>query len=118
MIGDISQLRRDIGRHSITWEQKCWLVYRHQSGICPICLEPLQMKGAHIDHFHGFTAPGHKRVDAGCPDCIRGALHRYCNGTIVFALEKYPHLQNDFVKQYLSRRPFLGLRDSSRTTTL
>jgi len=112
MLADISQLRRDIARHGITWEQKSWLVFGYQGGLCPICQEPLELKGAHIDHFHGCSQSAlHKKADAGCPNCIRGALHRYCNGSIVFSLEKYPHLQNDFVKQYLSRRPFLGQRD-------
>jgi recombination endonuclease VII len=115
MIADISQLRRDIAVHGITWEQKCWLIFRYQGGICPICLEPIVVKGAHIDHFHGCAnVLNHKNQNAGCVQCIRGALHRYCNGTIVYALEKYPHLQNDHIRQYLLRRPFMGIEGTKR----
>ena len=106
--------------HGIAWEEKCWLVYKVQNGICPLCLEPLDAKGANIDHCHACVNKGahvirelidpdgtRRRMEYGCRLCIRGALHAVCNGRMLPYLERYPHLQNDIVREYLARRPFV-----------
>jgi hypothetical protein len=106
--------------HGITWEEKCWLVSGYQRGICPLCLEPIDTKGANTDHCHDcenkenhlvrdlLSSDGTRRKrEYGCKLCIRGALHAKCNGRMLPYLEKYPHLQNDVVKEYLRRRPFV-----------
>ena len=117
---NLKGLDRTTRLHGITWEEKCWLVYTYQKGICPLCLEPLEVKGINIDHCHdcvdkarhvvceGPSGDGTRRKwEYGCKLCIRGALHAACNGRMLPYLERYPHLQNDLVREYLARRPFV-----------
>ena len=106
--------------HQITIEEKWWLVNIYQKGVCPLCLEPLDARGANTDHCHDCVekvshlvrelvgGDGTRRTrEYGCKLCIRGALHAACNGRMLPYLERYPHLQNDLVREYLARRPFV-----------
>lgn len=115
----ITQVSRNTQRHGISPEEKAWLLYKIQGGKCPLCLEKLEIKGACTDHSHDcvdeskhqtrqITRPSGKveTFQFGCKKCIRGVLHSACNGTLLFWLEKYPHLQTEAVKEYLARRPF------------
>ena len=99
-------IRKNLARHGITWEQKCWLVFQYQEGNCPLCLRPLTIEEAVIDHCHVCIQSGTHQAGRGCKLCIRGALHGICNSPVLMWLERFPHLQNDFVKAYLERRPF------------
>ena len=38
---------------------------------------------------------------------IRGLLCNICNRLVLPFLERFPHLQNDFIKQYLLSRPLM-----------
>ena len=97
--------------HGMSQTDKNWLVQDHQKGVCPICLKPLLVGHAYIDHAHNCTNKmahkSYKTRDCGCPLCIRGALHRRCNSRTLQELEQYPHLQIDAVKTYLAGRPFV-----------
>lgn len=97
-------VRKNLSLHGITWEEKAWLLYTFQDGFCAICKDPLDISKAVIDHFHG--CPAHK-PQYGCKSCIRGALCVICNSPILMKLEEKEHLQNEYVRAYLARRPFL-----------
>ena len=99
--------RDNLRRHGITWEEKCWLVYVHQNNACSLCLRPLTVEGAVIDHHHDCLQAGTHQRGRGCRKCIRGALHMACNSPVLMVIEKNPHLQNDFIRVYLAGRPFL-----------
>ena len=102
---------RAASHHGITLEEKDWLAWTVQKGVCPVCLEPLPLTGLNIDHAHDCERrEDHRQVqgrDCGCKHCIRGAIHERCNSTIVYYLERFPHLQNEHIKTYLARRPFI-----------
>jgi len=114
----IMSTSRNTGMHGITPEEKSWLVYKVQGGKCPLCREKLEVQGSAIDHSHDcpqsilhktrtiVRSGGFETVEFGCKKCIRGVLHSACNGTLLFWLEKFPHLQNEVVREYLARRPF------------
>lgn len=90
---------------------KIWLVDVYQQGICPVCLRRLIISEASLDHDHEcVNRAAHKtqsHVEYGCKRCIRGAVHNQrCNWHFLGVLERYPHLQNDFTRAYLRRRPF------------
>lgn len=98
--------RTNLKRHGITLEEKIWLIHRYQGSKCPVCMEELEVEGANIDHDHACSESANHPKNGSCRKCIRGALHVRCNHTIIYYLERFPHLQNDFVKAYLDRRPF------------
>lgn len=94
-------------RHGITWEEKNWLVYKFQEGKCPVCQEPIEVRGSNIDHDHSCPYSGTHPKGGSCRFCIRGCLHPECNGRIIMYMEKYPWLISDYTREYLLRRPFL-----------
>lgn len=94
--------------YKITTDEYAWL-FSEQNGCCALCHEPPQKDSRYgeirrlaIDHWHGHP---HKKYHA-CKKCIRGLLCDRCNRHFLYRVEAYPHLQNDVVKAYLSRRPF------------
>lgn len=103
---DLSAVRKHLKRHGISWEQKMWLLHGLQKGLCALCLSPLSSELAVLDHDHGCSQAGVHKTKAGCPSCIRGCLCSICNSPVLLYLERFPHLQNDFIKAYLARRPF------------
>lgn len=117
MLTKYQQSRHNLRRHQITPEMKAWLVLGHQKSVCPVCLLPIGVSDSHIDHCHECRNKANHKVrqgsDCACPQCIRGALHSECNRAIVYYLEKFPHLQNDHIKNYLQRRPFFGIKGES-----
>jgi len=50
-----------------------------------------------IDHDHSCENGKCK----GCSKCYRGITHDYCNRYSIRIAESGPHLQSDFIKQYL-----------------
>lgn len=107
MAPDLSSARKNLKRHGITWEEKCWLLVTHQGGRCALCLSSLSVEDAVVDHFHGCVQSGTHKYSAGCRNCIRGALCSVCNSPVLLYLERFSHLQNDFVRDYLAHRPFI-----------
>lgn len=81
----------------------------YQMGLCALCGKPqAPSKGDKlirlaVDHDHSH----HPNDRRGCKECIRGLLCNSCNRYLIPMLEASPHLQNDFVRDYLTRRPFL-----------
>jgi Recombination endonuclease VII len=74
-----------------------------QNGKCALCFEvPVSGKNLAVDHDHSCCPKG-----KGCKNCIRGLLCDGCNHKHLPWVEYHPHLQNDFIKQYLAQRPFL-----------
>lgn len=88
-----STLRR---RYGITLEDRNRLL-RIQNNCCALCLRNESEYGRtfHVDHIHGQYGKS----------SIRGLLCDMCNGRFLVFVEKYPQLQNDFVKTYLAARP-------------
>jgi hypothetical protein len=99
MPDSMSRLRRNLSRHGISWSPG---EARRQVSHLPR-VEP---KDAHIDHVHD-QCKSHDR-EFGCVACVRGALHSFCNRSLVFAFDKWAHLQTDAIKSYLKGRPLLG----------
>jgi Recombination endonuclease VII len=109
VIANVSNVRKNLARHGITWEQREWLVRSHQHNTCPICLKAISSDEAHIDHSHDcWNKSNHSGKDFGCINCIRAGIHSRCNSHAVWALEEFPHLQTEDFKKYLTRRPFIG----------
>jgi len=106
LLGSTEAHKTTFKRHGITMQEKSWLVYVHQKGNCPICLEPMIYESAHIDHDHSCPYSGTHPKNGSCKNCIRGAVHGICNSPVLMWLERYPHLQNDFIRAYLAGRPF------------
>lgn len=47
---------------------------RLQGGKCPICLRPLTLADARMDHSHVLAARHPHPVEQACPKCLRGAI--------------------------------------------
>jgi hypothetical protein len=108
-MNDVSASRKNLSRHGITWEEKCWLVYRHQYGLCALCQNPILPEKAVIDHSHECLRKGDHYQGRGCKECIRGALCSTCNTPVLSRLESCPWLYSPYVTAYLAGRPFLFL---------
>lgn len=83
-----------------------------QGNCCALCRTPFGIEyktRPHIDHSHACSTAGlaHKacKIEAGCPDCVRGLLCPWCNRTAVPFLERYPERQTEVDKAYLAGRP-------------
>lgn len=79
-----------------------------QNHVCAICFRPDPRKRLAIDHDHECLE--HAKNRQGCSSCIRGLLCEFCNRRVIPVFEKFSHLQNDFIRQYLQQRPIAVLR--------
>lgn len=81
-----------------------------QKGLCTLCGEsPSQGRRLHIDRDHSH----HVVKNRACKKCIRGLLCDFCNYRFLPRLERHPHLQSDFVTQYLTRRPLAPIASAN-----
>jgi len=83
-----------------------------QGGNCALCGRPAFCSACHYGMEHNDKCRvqavntldhNHKCCPRGewCEKCARGMTHRICNRFLAI-LEINPHLQNDFIKAYLS----------------
>lgn len=91
-------------RHRMSVEEYNWLATL-QNGVCAICFETnIDRRRLAVDHDH-LCCP-HRR---SCKNCTRGLLCDRCNRYALPQIEKHKHLQNDFIREYLRRRPLLQI---------
>jgi len=102
-----------LGLHGITPAEKSaqWIRQKKQ---CALCLRGLTLSAARIDHDHGcVNAAVHRHgthgAEYGCRQCIRGILCDFCNHRMLPFLEKFSHMQNNLVRQYLKSRPYANV---------
>lgn len=95
------------GQYGLTMTEYNDFINAHDNR-CAIC-RATSVRALHVDHDHTHH-PGEFRRGSNqskaCPECIRGMLCGVCNRYLLPLLEKLPHLQTDFIKEYLQRRPF------------
>lgn len=90
-------------QYNITLEEY-YLMRKKQKNLCALCHKRNNIPQAFaVDHDHKH----HHIKFKACKKCIRGLLCDICNRIILPILERHKHLQNIFVKQYLTRRPLL-----------
>lgn len=97
---NIAQRWRRIKKHFGITETEYNCILLKQNHQCALCFKPWK-SNFNIDHDHAH----HLDKEIGCPSCVRGILCKTCNHRNLPWVEKFPHLQNDFVKQYLTTRP-------------
>lgn len=113
----VMQRAHQKNRYGMTLEEREWL-YGLKLG-CWLCskpfIAPVPVWDRCVDHDHEdhIRHAGEVHKKRMCKQCIRGVLCYECNIKLLPLLEKNPHLQNDFVKQYLLGRPFLERIDES-----
>ena len=90
-------------RYGIVWEERQWLY--NLASFCWLCRNPFIERpfngDRRIDHDH--TCHNEKQM---CKKCIRGVLCEICNRHVLPYLERIPHLQTEYLKTYLTLRPF------------
>jgi len=95
-----------------------------QGGKCAVCQRDGFCSTCHfrpgIPHEHVFQPVNtldHNHSHAGCDgceQCARGITHPLCNRAITI-LEINPHLQNDFIREYLAKgRVAVGIAAGQR----
>lgn len=100
-------------RSGVSQEEYEWM-FAKQNGRCALCGET-SSKTLDMDHDHKHHP---NQSHDPCKQCIRGLLCNTCNRLVLPRLEKYPHLQNDFIKLYLEQRPLLDTLDKVLDTVV
>src|SRR5713101_6109177 len=83
-----------------------------QKNCFALCRSPFgteRRNQPHVDHSHDCPTMGFAhhlcKIEAGCPECVRGLLCLKCNVFLVPVLELHPERQTETDKAYLTDRP-------------